>query len=51
MDRNLDSIGIGYRLCILGDLTGAFGVSRENDNGRRVEEFYAERELYVGNTF
>ena len=42
------------RLCILGDLngwigdgitggiTGAFGVSGENDNGRRVVEFSAD---------
>ena len=48
MDRNLYSIGSGYRLCILGDLngwvgdgtiagiTGAFEVPEENDNGRRV---------------
>ena len=44
----LDSVGNGYRLCILGNLNGwlgdrtrtgitiAFGVSGENDNGRRV---------------
>ena len=46
MNRTLDSIGNGYRLCILGDLngwiedrteagiTGAFGVPGEKDNGR-----------------
>ena len=59
VDRTLDSIRIGYRLCILGDLgrwirdgiTGAFGVPGENDNGRRVVEFCKERGLYVGNTF
>ena len=46
MDRTLDSVGNGYRLCILGDLkrwigdrtkagiTGAFGIPGENDNDR-----------------
>ena len=44
MDSILDSIGNGYKLCILGDLnsgigdrtsiTGSFGVPEENDNGR-----------------
>ena len=29
----------------------AFGVSGENDNGRRVVEFFAERLLYVGSTY
>ena len=55
MNRILDSIGSEYRLCILGDLngwigdrrragiTGAFGVLGENDNGKRVVEFCAER--------
>ena len=50
MDRTLDSVGNGYRLCMLGDLngwigdrtrdgiTGAFGVPGENDNGRRAVE-------------
>ena len=53
----LDRVGSGYRLCILGDLngwvgdrvrpgiTGAFGVQGENDNDRRVVEFWAERGL------
>ena len=57
MGRILDRVGNGYRLCILGGLngwigdrtrvgiTGAFGVPGENDNGRRVVEFYAERRL------
>ena len=57
MDRTQDSVGIGYRLCILGDLNGwrgdkarasitcAFGVLGENDKGRRVVEFCAERRL------
>ena len=60
LDRIVDRIGNGYRLCVLGDLsrrigdrlrqgiTGAFGVPGENDNGRRVVEFCAERELCVG---
>ena len=51
MDRILDSVGNGYRLCILRDLsgwigdrtsagiTGAFGVPGENDDGRKVVEF------------
>ena len=63
MDRTLDSVGNGYRLCILGDLngwiedrkrasiTGAFRVPGEIDNGRRVEEFCTERRLCVGNIF
>ena len=50
-------------MCILGDLngwiedrmrasiTGAFRVPGENDNGRRVVEFCAERGLCVGNTY
>ena len=50
-------------MCILGDLNrwiedrtragiaGAFGVSGENDNGRKVLEFYAEKGLCVGNTY
>ena len=57
MDRVLEGIGNGYRLCILGDLngwigdrvraviTGAFGVPGENKNGRRLVEFCAERGL------
>ena len=48
MDRTLDNVRNGYRLRILGYLigcigdstragiTGAFGVTGENDNGRRV---------------
>ena len=54
MDRTLDRVGNGYRLCILGDIngwigdrtraciTGAFGVPGDNDNGRRVVEFCEE---------
>ena len=33
------------------DITGAFGVPEENDNGRRGVEFCAERGLCVGNTY
>ena len=63
MDRTMDSVGNGYRLFILGDLngwigdgkregiTGAFGVPGENDNVRRVVEFYEERGLCVCNTY
>ena len=29
-------------------ITGAFGVSGENDNGRRMMEFCTERRLCVG---
>ena len=59
-DRILDKVENGYRLCILGDLngdrtiagiTGAFRVPGENDNGKRVVKFCAERGLYVGNTY
>ena len=63
MDRTLDSVENGYRLCIIEDLngwigermrvgiTGAFGVTGENDNGRRVVEFCAERGLCGGITY
>ena len=56
MDRILNRVGNGYRLCILSNLngwigdrmragiTGGFGVPGENDNGRRVVEFCAERD-------
>ena len=30
---------------MLGDLNGAFGVPGENDNGRRVIDFCAEKRL------
>ena len=57
LDRTVDRVGNGYRLCVLGDLnrwigdrvrasiTSAFGVPGENENGRRVVEFCAERGL------
>ena len=32
-------------------ITGAFGVPGENDNGRRIVVFSAERGLYVGKAF
>ena len=59
MDRILDRVGNGYRLCILADLngwigdrtragiTGTFGVPGENDNGRRVVEFCKERGQHI----
>ena len=59
----MDKIGNGYILKVLGDLngwirdrvragiTGASGAPGENDNGRRVAEFCAERGLCVGNTY
>ena len=62
-DMIVDRIGNGYRLCVLGDLngwigdrvrvdiTGAFRVPEEKDNGRRVVKFCAERGLRVGNTY
>ena len=63
MDRILDRVGNGYRLYILKELirwigdrmragiTGAFGVTGENDNDRKVVEFYAEKGPCVGNTY
>ena len=32
-------------------ITDAFGVTGENDNGRRVVEFCKERGLFMGNTY
>ena len=60
MDRTPDSVGNGYRLCILGDLnvwigittragiSGAFGVPGENDIGRRVVEFLCRKGTLCG---
>ena len=57
LDRVIDRIGNGYKLCVLGYLnrwvgermkegiTGWFGVPGEIDTGRRVIDFPAEREL------
>ena len=61
MDRILDRVSNGYRLCNIGNLngwigdrvrtgiTGAFGIPGDNDNDRRVVEFWAERVVCVGN--
>ena len=63
MDKTLDNVGNAYRLCILRDLngwtgdrtradiTGAFGVAGENENGRRGVDVWAKRGLCVGNIF
>ena len=63
VDKTLDRVGNGYSLCTLGDLNGwigyrtragitsAFGFPGENDNGRIVVEFCAERELCVYITY
>ena len=63
MDRALDNVGNRYRMCILKDLngwigdkdragiTGDFGIPEENDNGRRMVDFCAEKGLCVGNTY
>ena len=63
MDKILDSVGDGYRLCILRNLNGwigdrtragvtsAFGVPGENDNYRRIVDFCEESGLCVGNTY
>ena len=63
MDRILDIVGNGYKLCILGDLdgwigdrtragiTGASEAPGKNDNGRRGVELCAETGMYEGNTY
>ena len=63
LDRTVDRVGNGYRLCVLRDLKGwigdrvrtgitfSLGVLRENDNGIRVVEFCAESGLCVDNIF
>ena len=63
MDRTVDRVGNGCRLCVLGDLNGwigdrvragitvAFGVPGEKDNERRIGEFCAEKGLCVGNMY
>ena len=58
-ERGLCVVDNGYRLCVLGDLSGsivdrlrcAFEVPGENRNGRRVVDFYLKRGLFVGNTY
>ena len=32
-------------------ITGGFRVPRENDNGSRVIDFWAERGLHIGNIY
>ena len=61
--KDMDRVSNGYRLCILRDLNGwvldrvrggisnTYGLPGENDNGRRVMKFCAERGLCVGNTY
>ena len=61
MDRTMDRVGNGYRVCVLGDLnrwigdmvragvTVAFEVPGENENWGRLVEFCAEKGLFVGN--
>ena len=63
MDRSMARVGNEYRLCVLEDLNGwigdrvragitcAFGIPGENENGRRVVEFCAERGMFVNNTY
>ena len=63
MDRILYRVENGYRLCLLGYLNGwkgdgtragitfAFEVPGDDNNGRRVVELCAERELCIGNTY
>ena len=52
MDRILDRLGNGYRLCILGDLNRWIGDrTRVGIIGRRVVELCAERKLCLGNTY
>ena len=60
MDRVVDRINNGYRLCVTGDqngwvegrimmtITGAFGIHSENDNKKRVTGFYAEKGVVLG---
>ena len=62
LDRVMDRVDNGFRLCALGDLNGwvgdkvrvgitaAFRVPGENDNERRVIDFCDKRELCMSNT-
>ena len=50
LDEVVDIVGNGYKLCMLENLNGIFGVLEENDNGRRVVNFCAKRGLCIGNT-
>ena len=58
----MDRVGNGYRLCVrryewigwrrvAAGITSRFEVPEENDNGRRLVDFYAERGLCVCNTY
>ena len=61
--RVVDGVSNEYKLYVLGDLNGwvgdimsaviigAFKVAGENDDGRRVIDLCAERELCVGNAY
>lgn len=63
LEKVMNAVGNGYRLLVVGDLngkvgecvrdgiTGAFGVPEMNENGERVVDFCAERELSVANTY
>ena len=42
---------IGLREGEGGVITGTFGLQRENDNGRRVVDFCAERGLCADHTY
>ena len=60
LDRIVNKVWNGYILCVLGDLngcvgdqvragiTGASGIPGENDNRRRVVEFFAVRGAVCG---
>ena len=63
MNDTLERVSRGFRIIVLGDLngwigdqkrdgiTGGFGVEGENENGRRVIDFCAEKGMCVSNTF
>ena len=63
MDRAMNRVGNGYRLCVLGDLngyvgkrvrvgtTGVLGAPGENDNGRRIVKLSNEMGPYVCYTY
>ena len=54
LDRVVDRVGNGYRLCVLEDMNGWVGERLrvgENYNGKRGIDFCAERDLSVSNTY
>ena len=63
LDRVVDRVGNGSRLCVLGDLSGWIGnrvrvgitgsveVPRENGNERKMVEFCTNRRVCVGNIY